>query len=85
MVTKHIYPLRDWNQEAYCPNSSNTIEEVRRGREGKRISKSKEEFPLWLSGLQTYEDVGWNPGSALWVKDLVLPWLWHRPAAIAQI
>ena len=25
------------------------------------------------------------PGPAEWVKDLVLSWLWHRPAAAAPI
>ena len=29
--------------------------------------------------------MGSIPGLALWVKDLALLWLWHRPAATAQI
>ena len=30
-------------------------------------------------------DAGSIPGLTLWVKDLVLLWLWRRPAAAAQI
>ena len=47
------------------------------------------EFLSWLNGLRTQhsidEDVGWIPGLAQWVIDLVLPWLWCRPAAAALI
>ena len=32
-----------------------------------------------------HEEVGLNPGPAQWVKDLLLPWLWHRPVAEAPI
>lgn len=54
MVTTSIYPLRGWIQEAYCPNSSNTIAEERKGEERKRrgkekINKSKDRvIGIWL-------------------------------------
>ena len=31
------------------------------------------------------ENVGLIPGLAQWIKDLVLLWLWHRPAAAVPI
>ena len=45
------------------------------------FGKWSKEFLLWLSGLRTQrsEDVGWIPGLAQWIKDLVLQWLWCRP------
>ena len=46
-------------------------------------------FLLQLSGLRIQscfcEDVGLIPGLAQWVKDLMLQWLWCRPAATALI
>ena len=32
-----------------------------------------------------HDDVGWIPGLAQWVKNLVLLWLWCRPAATTLI
>ena len=34
---------------------------------------------------RNYEVLGSNLGLTQWVKDPVLLWLWHRPAAIARI
>ena len=40
----------------------------------------------WLTNLTRNHDVmGPIPGLAQWVQDLVLLWLWYRPAAIALI
>ena len=40
----------------------------------------------WLTNpTGTHEDVGSIPGLAQQVKDLVLLWLWCRPAAVAPI
>ena len=40
----------------------------------------------WLTNpTRNYEVEGSLPGLAQWVKDPVLLWLWHRPAATAPI
>ena len=32
-----------------------------------------------------HKDLDSTPGPDQWIKDLVLLWLWHRPAAVAPI
>ena len=40
----------------------------------------------WVKNpASTLEDMGLIPGFTQWVKDLVFPWLWCRPAAAALI
>ena len=40
----------------------------------------------WLTNpTSNHEVAGSNPGLTQWVKDLVLQWLWCRPAATAPI
>ena len=40
----------------------------------------------WLTNPNSiHEDIGLIPGTAQWVKDLVLLWLWLWPAAEAPI
>ena len=38
-----------------------------------------------MNPMSVDEDMGSIPVLAQWVKDLELPWLWCRPAAVAQI
>ena len=38
-----------------------------------------------MNPTSIHEDVGLIPGLAHWVKELVLLWLWCRPAAAAPI
>ena len=38
-----------------------------------------------MNPTSTCEDEGSIPGLAQWVKDLVWPWLWYRPAAAVLI
>ena len=49
----------------------------------------KKAFPLWLHRLiiqhSDHEDAGSTPGLTQWLKDLMLPWLWHRLAATVLI
>ena len=40
----------------------------------------------WLTNpTGIHEATGLTPGLTQWVKDLVLLWPWHRPAAAAMI
>ena len=38
-----------------------------------------------MNPTRIHEDTGLIPGLPQWVKDLALLWLWHKPAATAQI
>ena len=51
----------------------------------KKMNRSSHRGAAEMNPTRNHEIVGLIPGLAQWVKDLVLLWLWRRPAAVAPI
>ena len=81
-----------WTEETHllngCETDHITSSRIQFFKMKKINLKNDEEFLLWLGGLRTWhclwEDAGLIPGLTQWVKNLVLPWLCHRPQVQLQ-
>ena len=49
------------------------------------LKRSSHGGSVVMNPTNIHEDLGSIPGFSQWVKDLVLLWLWHRPAAATLI